>query len=243
VTKRRFRTAFILGAGLGTRLRPLTNHCPKPLLDLGGRPVIAHAMDHLLTIGIERFIINTHHLPAAYAEKFPDGQWRGRPMIFRHEPVLLETGGGLKNIEDLLEGDEAIVCYNGDIVSDIPLGRLIAAHEAARPEATLLLRSTGSPLNVNVDDRGKVCDLRHALGKRGVQDCLFTGIYAVETKFLNHLEAGRVESIIPAFLRLIVEKPGSVRGVVVDEGEWYDIGSVEEYEALKRRYVKGRIGT
>jgi mannose-1-phosphate guanylyltransferase len=233
--KHRFRTAFILGAGLGTRLKPLTDRCPKPLLDLGDRPVIGHAMDHLLTIGIERFIINTHHLPEVYGERFPDRQWRTVPMLFRYEPVLLETGGGLKNIEDLLKEDEAIICYNGDIVSDLPLQRLVEAHEAARPEATLLLRSNGSSLNVNIDGEGNIVDLRHTLGNRGVRACLFTGIYTVETAFLSHLEQGRVESIITAFLRRIVEKPGSVRGVVVDEGEWRDIGSVEAYETLKEK--------
>ena len=67
---RRFKTAFILGAGLGMRLRPLTEHCPKPLLAIGKRPVIAYAMDHLLSVGVDRFVINTHHRPEAYQEKF-----------------------------------------------------------------------------------------------------------------------------------------------------------------------------
>ena len=97
---RRFKTAFILGAGLGTRLRPLTERCPKPLLEVGGRPVITYAMDHLLSIGVERFIVNTHYCPDVYLQKFPDRSWRGAPIIFRHEAVLLDTAGGLKNIED-----------------------------------------------------------------------------------------------------------------------------------------------
>jgi NDP-sugar pyrophosphorylase family protein len=62
-------------------------------------------MDHLLKVGIDRFIVNTHHLPGAYAEKFPDRRWRGIPILFRHEPILLDTAGGLKNIEDLLTDD------------------------------------------------------------------------------------------------------------------------------------------
>ena len=99
---RRFKTAFILAAGLGTRLQPLTEGCPKPLLEIGGRPIITYAMDHLLTVGVNRFVANTHHFAKAYSEKFPDGQWRGFPITFRHEPILLDTAGGLKNIEDLL---------------------------------------------------------------------------------------------------------------------------------------------
>src|SRR5512136_3068619 len=115
MSRRKFKTAFILGAGLGMRLRPLTERCPKPLLPIGGRPVITYAMDHLLSIGVDRFIVNTHHCPEVFVEKFPDKLWRGRPIIFRYEPVLLETAGGLKNIEDLIEEDEVIICYNGDI--------------------------------------------------------------------------------------------------------------------------------
>jgi len=113
--RRRFKTAFILAAGLGTRLRPLTERLPKPLLEIGGRPIITHVMDHLLKVGVDRFIVNIHHLPEVYSETFPERRWRGAPIAFRHEPVLLDTAGGLKNIEDLLEEDEAILCYNGDI--------------------------------------------------------------------------------------------------------------------------------
>ena len=131
--KRRFKTAFILGAGLGTRLLPLTERCPKPLLEIGGRPIITYAMNHLLKVGVDRFIVNTHHLPEVFSEKFPDKQWRGVPILFRHEPVLLDTAGGLKNIEDLVDEDEAIICYNGDVITDLPLQRLLEAHEKKRP--------------------------------------------------------------------------------------------------------------
>lgn len=231
--KRRFKTAFILGAGLGMRLLPLTERCPKPLLEIGGRPIITYAMDHLLKIGVERFIVNIHHLPETYLEKFPDGRWRGKPILFRHEPTLLDTAGGLKNIEDLLGEDEAILCYNGDIITDLPLERLLEAHEKERPEVTLVLRSKGPLLNVDINERGEICDIRQTLGTLGTQRCLFAGIYAVETSILDYLERGRVESVIPFFLRRIGQRPGSIRGVLIDEGEWNEIGTVESYEALR----------
>jgi len=226
------RTSFILGAGLGTRLRPLTNNCPKPLLPVGGRPLITYAMDHLISVGVEHFIVNTHHFAEAYNKAFPDQQWRGFSITFRHEPVLLDTAGGIKNIEDLLDGDETILVYNGDTFTDLPLANLISAHYAKRKEATLALRSSGSPLNVNLNARGDICDLRHTLGDSGVKSCLFTGIYVVEKPFFRRLKAGRKESVVPVFISMIREQPGSVAGIIIDEGRWYDIGSVAGYERI-----------
>jgi len=227
------RTAFILGAGLGTRLRPLTDDCPKPLLPVGGRPLVTYAMDHCISVGIRRFIVNTHYCSSAYDRAFPERSWQGWPVLFRYEPVLLETAGGLKNIEDLLDPAGTLLIYNGDILSDLPLEELLEAHAASGREVTLALRSQGAVMNVSIDAEGRVCDLRGLLGNPGVRRCCFTGIYAVEKAFWERLTPGKVESVVPVFVRMIAEQPGSVGAVVIDEGRWEDIGSLEAYERIR----------
>jgi NDP-sugar pyrophosphorylase family protein len=226
------KTAFLLGAGLGMRLRPLTQACPKPLLPLGRRPIITYGMDHLLTVGVQRFIVNTHHCSDVYRQAFPDGQWRGIPILFRHEPVLLDTAGGLKNIEDLLTDDERLLVYNADVMTDLPLKPLLEAHASHRLEVTLVLRSEGPLLNVNLDEKGEICDMRQFLKRPGVKSCLFAGIYVVEKRFLRRLAAGKIESVVPVFVRMIEETPGSVGCVLIDSGGWHDIGSLEEYQRM-----------
>lgn len=225
-------TAFILGAGLGTRLRPLTENMPKPLLSVGGRPIVTYAMEHLRSAGAKRFILNTHHCPEKYVTAFPEGNWQGIPITFRHEPVLLDTAGGIKNIEDLIAGEERIIVYNGDIVSNLPLEPLLDRHFSGQAEVTLALRSRGPLLNVNIDEDGFICDMRHILKNPGVQSCLFTGIYIVEKAFWQRLPTDKIESVVPPLIGMIKDNPHSVDGVVIDKGYWYDMGTLEEYHKL-----------
>lgn len=233
------KTAFLLGAGLGTRLRPLTERCPKPLLPLGGRPMICRAMDALLALGVERFIINTHHAAEVYSEKFPRKNYRGAPVELVRETVLLDTGGGLKNIEPLLvPADENLLVFNGDILADLDLKKLADAHEKSGALATLLLR-TDARGNVAFDDAsGTVRDLRDRLGDAGTRRCRFTGIYVVSRKFFDEIPAGKIESVVEAFLRVIARGNGEIRGVLDDAGTWRDLGTPEEYAAALAEYAE-----
>jgi mannose-1-phosphate guanylyltransferase len=228
--------AFVLGAGLGTRLRPITDQLPKPLIPVMHRPLIEHAFDHLQENGVRDFIINTHHLPEKFAEAFPDNTYKNSPLTFRHEDVLLETAGGIANIADLVSGENFIV-YNGDILSDLPLEPLFKEHAKGENIVTLVLRTRGPGLHIALDKTGRLIDIRNQLrtGKHGKWQ--FTGIYAVRPDFFEHLTTGKVESVIPIFLKLITEG-ARIGSVVVDDGLWFDLGDRFSYLRAHKQLVK-----
>ena len=231
----KLQTAFILGAGLGTRLRPLTLECPKPLLPVQGRPMICDVFDRCVDLGVERIIVNTHHWATKYEEAFPQKEWRGVPLFFKYEPILLETAGGLKNIEELILG-ETVFIYNGDVLSNFDLNPLIEKHQRAGVEVTLALRTREEPKQVGWDRKSeRVRDFRSRLGIEGLEKTLFTGVYLVEKRFLNRLTSGKIESVIEVFLRMLQEKSQQelIQGVLVDDGSWLDLGTITDYERVK----------
>ena len=233
------RTAFVLGAGLGTRLRPLTNRRPKPLVPVANRPLITHAFDHLIAAGIERFVVNTHWCAERYAEFFPDGKWRGKPITFVHEsPEILETAGGIWHARAHLS-DGPFIVYNGDILSDLPLAPALAAHRAARNEVTLILRLHGGNTNVAFDAAsGRILDLRRALRPDIEPRHLFTGIYIVEPEFIARIPAAQKLSVVPVFHEMI-RAGAKLGGIVLDDGAWWDLGSRSEYLAVHAALAAG----
>lgn len=226
------RTAFILGAGLGTRLRPLTNRRPKPLIPVMNQPLLAHSFAHLAGIGIERFVVNTHWCAQRYAEFFPNARWDGRPVAFIEErPEVLETAGGIWNARAHLE-EGPFVVYNGDIFTDLPLAPVVSCHRENRNEVTLVLRSRGENRNVAFDEStGRVLDLRRALRPDIEPAHMFTGVYVVEPRFIARIPAARKLSVVPVFHEMI-RAGARLGGIVIDDGLWWDLGTRAEYLAV-----------
>ncbi len=266
------RKAFLPGAGLGTRLRPLTDLLPKPLVPLFHRPLIEWAMESCRAAGISDFAINTHHLAErweillrqGYGGQVVDGgpvlrsfseggweiegegiaggnglpsktgSWQGLPLHLFHEPVLLETGGGVKNIEAWAAG-ESVLVHNGDIFSSLPLDRLIAAHEASGLPVTLALRSDGVAKHIALDGN-RAIDIRGMLG-RAEGTHVFSGIYCFNPDLFGLIPAGEKVSVIPAFLELA--RQGRLGAVVLDDGDWRDLGDPAAYLAAHRELALG----
>ena len=109
--------AFVLAAGLGTRLRPLTDELPKPLIPIFQKPLVTFALDHLSGVGVDKFVINTHRRPELFQSFFNRSDHAGHSVTLVHEPELLETGGGIKNAERYL-GSDSFITYSGDILTE-----------------------------------------------------------------------------------------------------------------------------
>ncbi len=230
----KIRTAFVLGAGLGTRLKSLTARRPKPLIPVVNRPLISYAFDHLLGAGVKRFVVNTHWRAEAYSTAFPDTSHRGAPITFRHEsPEVLETAGGIKNAEDLI-GDAPFIVYNGDILTDLPLAPALDHHATSGNEVTMILRSKDGPLHISLDNSsGRIADIGRRLDSAREPRFLFTGIYLVNPEFLSRIPAATKISVVPIFCEMIREH-AKLGGIVIDDGHWWDLGTREQYLAVHR---------
>lgn len=221
------RTAFVLGAGLGTRLRPLTEHRPKPLVPVAGRPLIAWCFDHLIAAGIERFVVNTHYLPKAFDRFFPTvngATYNGRPVTFVHEPDLLETGGGILNAAKAI-GDEPFLVCSGDVLTTLDIGRLIDVHLATEAVATLAARKTGlaSHLALRGDN---LIDIKARFGHVGTHD--FANVSVWNPGIFERIPAGQKISFVPVLLDWMAA--GAKAGAAIcDDGIWFNIGSEKEY--------------
>ena len=223
------KQAFVLGAGLGTRLRPLTDELPKPLVPIFQKPLITFALDHLIDIGIEKFFINTHRLPDAFESTFAENSYCGKSLKFVNEPVLLETGGGIKNIETLL-GREPFITYSGDVLTDIRLQSLIDEHFNRGNDVTLALRHTGLGSAIAFREN-RVVDISNRYGVPGEYD--FANIAVWNPSVFTRVPPKRKISFIPV-LGDWISQGGRIGGVVLEEGRWFNLGSRAEYFEVHR---------
>jgi len=223
------KQAFVLGAGRGIRLRPLTDELPKPLVPIFQKPLITFALDHLIDIGIEKFFVNTHRLPDAFAEIFPDHKYGDSALVLVNEPALLETGGGIKNIETRL-GSEPFITYSGDILTDVRLQTLIDEHFARGNDVTLALRKTGLASAIAFREN-RVIDISNRYGVPGNYD--FANIAIWSPSIFARIPPRQKISFIPV-LGNWISQGGKIGGVVLDDGKWFNLGSRAQYFEVHR---------
>jgi mannose-1-phosphate guanylyltransferase len=225
--------AFVLGAGLGTRLRPLTEDLPKPLIPIFQKPLITFVLDHLIAAGVKSFVINTHHRPAPFREFFANGSYRGHSVQLIHEPQILGTGGGIKNAESLLRTDP-FISYSGDLLTDIELTPLLEEHFRAGNDVTIALRETEHGADVALEGN-RVVDMVNRYGRGGRYD--FAGIAVWTRATFERIPSGQAVSYIPVLADWIGDG-GRIGGVVLNERKWFNIGSRKEYLAAHRTILE-----
>ena len=216
--------AFVLGAGLGMRLKPLTDDLPKPLVPIFQKPLITFALDHLIDIGVKSFIINTHRLPDLFQRFFPHNDYEGHATKLVNEPVLLDTGGGIKNVEADL-GAKPFITYSSDILTDIDLQPLIDEHFRCGNDVTLALRDTGLAAAVAFRN-GQVVDISNRYGVAGNHD--FANVAVWNPGIFERIPPNQKISFIPIVGNWI-GAGGKIGGVVLNDGKWFNIGSRTEY--------------
>jgi N-acetyl-alpha-D-muramate 1-phosphate uridylyltransferase len=233
------RTAMVLAAGLGTRLRPVTDTIPKPLIEINGRTLLDHAIDRLALVGVERVVVNVHYKAAMVAAQLAR---RDHPRIeISHETELLDTGGGVARALPSL--DDVFFVVNSDLLwldgQDRTLQRLATAFDPERMDAILLLQRTVTAVGYEgsgdylIDASG----YPHRRGEREIAPFLFAGLQLLHSRAFAGI-SDRVFSLVRIFDR--AEEAGRLQAIVHD-GEWYHIGTPQGLAATRERLSSHRI--
>lgn len=212
--------AMILAAGRGERMRPLTDHTPKPLLQVGGKPLIEWHLERLANAGFKEIVINHAHLGAQIETALGDGQRWGVSIQYSPEKIALETAGGIANALPLL-GRAPFLVVNGDIFTDIDF----AALKLVSPDLAHLVMVNNPPQHANGDFMLQG-DRLHAEGEGKLT---FSGVGLYDPVLFAHILRGEAAKLAPLL------KDAMARGLVSGShhrGQWHDIGTPERLQAL-----------
>ncbi len=238
--------AMILAAGLGTRLRPLTDTIPKPLLTVGGTSLIVWNLLLLRASGIREVIINLHYLGHVIEEAIGDGSRWDMQVRYSHEPTLLGTGGGLKAAEWFFDKQPFLV-INGDTLIELDVKALIEFHQTHGGVATLVLRDDPQAAQwgaVETDAQSRILKINGRGMSRAdsigpLVERMFAGVHILHPSVLKDASAGTPFSIIDSYTNALAH--GSKMFGFVHGGYWSDIGTVERYAHAQTDVEAGLI--
>lgn len=186
--------AMILAAGFGTRLRPLTDTRPKPLVDVAGHPMIAYPLALLREAGITEVVVNLHHLGGRVREALGDGSAFGVSITYSEEDPILDTGGGIKKVESFLRGGTFVV-LNSDSIMDLHLPSVIDWHRRHGALATMVLRPDPETARYGAIEVDANCRIRRFLGRPERVDepltpYMFAGVHVFEPELFSFMGDG-----------------------------------------------------
>lgn len=217
------RKAFILAAGLGTRLRPLTLHTPKPMLPLWGRPMLAHTLAMLDDWGVRDILINLHHAPGPILRYLATAPFPRLRISTVFEPVILGTGGALRNAAWFFDNQRPFWLLNADIIAHLDPAALLRAHATHAPLATCWLTEDAGPRTVQLNNH-RITNFhspRHG-------HATFCGLQLLDTRILPYIAPEGFDTIIAAYQR--AQAAGhTIAGITIPGAFWADIGTPAQY--------------
>jgi mannose-1-phosphate guanylyltransferase len=237
---------MVLCAGLGTRLRPLTERVPKPAVPVANVPLVRWSLALLRGAGVRRAVVNLHHLPEVMErEARAAAAALGMELAVSREPVIAGTGGALREARALLEGAGTVLLLNGDVLFDVDLAAALSVHRASGALATMVLLpmpAGGRYAAVEVDPGGAVRRIAGSFGPggEGLTPLHFAGVHVLSPALLDRVPAAPFECDINRHVYPPLMAAGQVRGLLVD-GYWNDLGAPDRYLAAHADLLAGRV--
>ncbi len=232
--------AMILAAGLGTRLRPLTNDRPKALVDVGGRTMLEITLSRLRAFGIRDVIINVHYFADMIVEYMKKNDNFGMQIEISREDVLLDTGGGLKKAADFFLKDQRdretpFVLHNVDVISRIDLSRMAEFHRENQVLASLAMQDRETSRYLLFDERHHLCGSRTGRDKddelvgssKPAEALAFSGIHIISPRLFEVMLENGIFSIVTAYLRL-ASQGEKILAFRADDYYWRDLGRPDD---------------
>ena len=246
--------AMVLAAGLGTRLRPLTDHGPKALVEIGGRTLLEITLTRLREFGFNEVIINAHHFAGTILDFLKANDNFGMRIEVSREELLLDTGGGLKKagwflLEDAARMDEPFLLHNVDVISTIDFNRIVQRHKESGALATLAVQQRETSRYLLFNEQLQLCGRRVereqkdevARASGELQPLAFTGIHVISPRLLTLTKEEGVFSIIDLYLRLAHEGQ-NVIGFRADDYYWRDLGKLDQVQQAEEDYRRKLFG-
>lgn len=240
--------AMVLAAGLGTRLRPLTDHRPKALVEVGGRTLLEITLSRLKSFGIQDVILNLHHFSGTILDYLKSHNNFGMRIAVSLEGVLLDTGGGLKKagwffLQDAEKKGEPFLLHNVDVISTIDLAQLINRHKESKALSTLAVQERETSRYLLFDEHSQLCGRRIVREKKeemvrpaeSVTALAFTGIHVISPRLLNLMTEEGAFSIIDVYLRL-AHQGELIQGFRADNDYWRDLGKLNEIQQAEQDF-------
>jgi len=241
--------AMVLAAGLGTRLRPLTNDRPKALVEVCGRSLLEITLTRLRDFGIHDVIINVHHYADLVMDRVKAAGNFGMNIEFSREDVLLDTGGGLKKAAWFLsDSDKPFILHNVDVISTIDLQRMVEAHKESGALATLAVQERKSSRYLLFNDQLQLCGRRLVKEEKteivcpsqNMTELAFAGIHVISPRIFSLLTEEGIFSIIPAYLRLAAQRE-KIQAFRADDYYWRDLGKPENIRQAEEDIKANRV--